>query len=127
MEMERTMQQMQQLLANQEKVEADRIANRECMKQTNAEMKADQEDLKSMMVEMNAKLDVSHKMMAMLDAHRERTVASLGKKEATDFKAIPEEIESVTEHQETPKEDAAVMPVGGPRKWRRVRNLAAER
>jgi hypothetical protein len=52
-----------------------------------------------MLARMEAKLDASHKkMMAMLDAHHERTMASLGKTEATDFKAIPEEMESVTEH-----------------------------
>jgi hypothetical protein len=36
-------------------------------------------------------------------------------------------MQSIEEHQEIPKGDAAVMPVGGPRKRRRVRNLAAER
>jgi hypothetical protein len=34
---------------------------------------------------------------------------------------------SVGEHQEVPKEDAAVMPVGGLGKWRRDRNLASGR
>jgi hypothetical protein len=33
----------------------------------------------------------------------------------------------IEEHQEIPKEDAAVMPVGEPSKRRRVHNLAAER
>jgi hypothetical protein len=36
-------------------------------------------------------------------------------------------MQSIEEHQEIPKEDAAVMPVGGPRKGRRSCNLAAER
>jgi hypothetical protein len=103
---------------------ADRIADRECMKHINAEMKADQGDLKRMMEEMNAKVDISHKKtMAKLDALHERTVASLGKTEATDFEANPEE----TEHQDILKEAAAITPVGKPRKWRRVCNLAAER
>jgi hypothetical protein len=91
------------------------------MKQINAEIKADQEDFKRMMEEINAQLDINYKkMMLMLDAHHERTAASLGKTEASDFKAVPEKIESVTEHQELPKEDAAVMPLGRPRKRRRV-------
>jgi hypothetical protein len=34
-------------------------------------------------------------------------------------------MQSVEEHQEIPKEDAAVMPVGGRKKRRRDRNLAA--
>jgi hypothetical protein len=47
-------------------------------------------------------------MMAMLDVHHKRMVASLGKKEAMDLKANPEENESVAECQEVPKEHAAV-------------------
>jgi hypothetical protein len=38
-------------------------------------------------------------MLAMLNAHDERTIASLGKMEATDFKVKPEEMQSVMEHQ----------------------------
>jgi hypothetical protein len=37
----------------------------------------------------------------------------------------PGTMQSVEEHQENPKEDAAVMPVGGLRKRRRDPNLAA--
>jgi hypothetical protein len=36
-------------------------------------------------------------------------------------------MQSTEEHQEIPKGEAAVMPVGEPRKRRRIRNLAAER
>jgi hypothetical protein len=36
-------------------------------------------------------------------------------------------MQSVEEHHEIPKEDAAVMPVGEPRKRRRDRNLAVGR
>jgi hypothetical protein len=36
-------------------------------------------------------------------------------------------MQSVEEHQEIPKGEAAVMPVGGLRKRRRVRKLASER
>jgi hypothetical protein len=56
--------------------------------------------MKEHMQEMTARIDASHKkMMALLDAHHGRTVASLGKTEATDFIAIPEKTESATEHQ----------------------------
>jgi hypothetical protein len=34
--------------------------------------------------------------------------------------------QSIEEHQEIPKGEAAVMPVGGLRKWCRVCNLAVE-
>jgi hypothetical protein len=36
-------------------------------------------------------------------------------------------MQSIKEHQEIPKGEAAGMPVGGPRKRRKVRNPAAER
>jgi hypothetical protein len=36
-------------------------------------------------------------------------------------------MQSVAEHQENPKGETAVTPVGELRKWRRVQNLAAER
>jgi hypothetical protein len=47
-------------------------------------------------------------------------------KEATETEHIPGMMQSIEEQQEIPKEDAAVMPAGGPRKRRRVCNLAAE-
>jgi hypothetical protein len=98
------------------------------MDRTDDNRERDRENLKWMMEEMNAKMDPSHKkMMAILDANHERIIAPLGKAEVTDFKTNPEEMEYVAEHQEIPKEDAAVMPVEEPRKGRRVRNLAAER
>jgi hypothetical protein len=68
--------------------------------QRKAERKADQEQRKRMREEIFAKMDL---------------------------KANPEERQSVGEHQEIPKEEATVMPVGEPKKRRRNRNLAAER
>jgi hypothetical protein len=38
----------------------------------------------------------------------------------------PGMLQSIEDHQEIAKKEAAVMLVGGLRKWRRVRNLAAE-
>jgi hypothetical protein len=35
-------------------------------------------------------------------------------------------MQSIEDHQEFPKGEATVMPVGEPRKWRRVCKLAAE-
>jgi hypothetical protein len=46
---------------------------------------------------------------------------------ATENEPDPGMMQSTEEHQEIPKKDAAVMPVGEPRKRRRVCNLAAER
>jgi hypothetical protein len=46
--------------------------------------------------------------------------------EATETEPKPGMMQSIEEHQEIPKEDAAVMPVRGPRKLHRVCNLATE-
>jgi hypothetical protein len=48
-------------------------------------------------------------------------------KEAAETKPDPGLMQSIEEHQEIPTEEAAVMPVGEPRKRHRVCNLAAER
>jgi hypothetical protein len=74
-------------------------------------------------------MDVKHKeMMVMSDARYERMMACLGKTEADTEKTEPDPglMQSTEEHQEIPKEEAAVMPVGEPRKRRKVCNLAAE-
>jgi hypothetical protein len=55
---------------------------------------------------------------------RSETAAS---QEATETEPDPGKMQSVEEHQEIPMEEAAVMPVGGLRKRRRDRNLAAGR
>jgi hypothetical protein len=47
--------------------------------------------------------------------------------EATETEPNPRMMQSIEDYQEILKEDAAVMPVGGRRKRRRVWNLAAER
>jgi hypothetical protein len=103
-------QMMQQLLAKLEEI--------------NTKMDAKQ----AAKARMEARLDASHKkMMDMLDAHRERIMASLGKTEATYFKENPEEMESVTEHRELPNEEAAVKSSATMKRRRRVQNLAPER
>jgi hypothetical protein len=57
-----------------------------------------------------------------MKAYQEATEASLDRKEPTSV-----ETKSVAVHEEVPKEDAAVKPVGGLRKRHRSRNLPAER
>jgi hypothetical protein len=66
-------------------------------------------------------------LVSRRDAHEEGMMACLGKMEVMDLKANPEEIQSEAEHQEVPKEQATVKPVGGLRKRHRGQNLAAER
>jgi hypothetical protein len=139
--------------SNHEKAEADRIADRECMKQMMARTD-DQEDLKRMMKEMDAKMDgnqtkANGKQEEMLARIREKIESAQaemrsirdewlmdlkdGQKETTacngetEIKLDPGLMQSIKEHQDNPKGEAAVMPMGEPRKRRRVRNLDAER
>jgi hypothetical protein len=63
---------------------------------------------------------VIHPIRSELD---ERTTCN----EATETESDPEMIQSIEELQDIPKEDAAGTPIGGPRKWCRVYNLAVER
>jgi hypothetical protein len=90
MEMEQMTEQMMERLltkvaAMQEKV----VSHHEKMDTTLREMTADQELLKE---EMLAKLDAHHeRKMARMDSQLEKMKACLGKMEATDLEANPEE------------------------------------
>jgi hypothetical protein len=86
--------------------------------------------LLSMQAKMDANIKAYHEeMMAMVDAYHERMMACLGKMDADTEKTEPDPgmMQSAEEHQEIPKGEDAVMPVGELRKWRRVRSLAVER
>jgi hypothetical protein len=112
------------LEANQERMETNRQADREKLQET---MKTNQDVLiKTVKEEIQA---YHEEMMAMLDAKHERTMACLGKTEADTEKTEPDPgmMKATEEHQEIPKGEATVMPVGEPRKQCRVRSLAAER
>jgi hypothetical protein len=119
MEMERTIQQMlQQLLANHEKAEANKKAELEQMlasqEKAEANRKADLENLRRRMEEM-------------LTANQNGLKEMIACKEATETEPDPGMMQSVEEHQEIPKGEAAVMPVREPRKRRRVCNLTTGR
>jgi hypothetical protein len=62
-------------------------------------------------------------LMDLNDGRKETTACN----EVTETKLDPGLMQSLEEHQDIPKGEAAVMPVGEPRKRHRVRNLAAER
>jgi hypothetical protein len=66
-------------------------------------------------------------LVSWLDAHHESMMACLGKMEATNLEANPEEMQSKVVHREVPKEDAAVKTGRALNKQHRSRNLAAER
>jgi hypothetical protein len=101
------MQQMIEcLLTSLEQKMASRKAGQEHMQVVMAKIETDQEEIKQ---EIRAHQE---HLMAMLNAHHERMMACLGKTEATDLKANPEEMESESEHQEVPQEVAAVKSLG---------------
>jgi hypothetical protein len=77
-------------------------------------MKSAHEDMRSIIDEW---------MTDIKDARKETTACNEAKKTEQD----PEMMQSAEEHQEIHTEDATIMPVGEPRKQRRVRKLAAER
>jgi hypothetical protein len=79
------------------------------------------EDIKSGQAEMRSTLD--EWLMDLMDGRKETTACQ----EATETEPDPRMMQSIKEHQEISKEEAAVMPVGEPRKRRRVCSLAAER
>jgi hypothetical protein len=82
--------------ANKAKTDADR----EGRKANQIKAGYDREEMLAKMKALQGKMDVAHEeMLAMLDIHHERMMACLGKTEATDLEANPEENESVTEHQ----------------------------
>jgi hypothetical protein len=70
---------------------------------------------------------IQHRMKAAIQPIRAELDEMTACNGATETEPDPGMMQSVEEHQKTPKEDAPVMPVGGPRKRRRVCNLSAER
>jgi hypothetical protein len=85
--------------------------------------------LLSIQSKMDANIKAHEEMMTMVNAYHERVMAFLGKTEADTEKTEPNPrmMQSVKEHQEIHREEAALMPVGGLRKRRRDRNLAKGR
>jgi hypothetical protein len=82
------------------------------------EVRDSQEHLKEMKAQMAS-------LISWVDAQQERMMACLGRMEAMDLEANPEEKESEAEHREVPKEDEAVKPVGALKKQHSGWHLAA--
>jgi hypothetical protein len=70
---------------------------------------------------------IQHEMKAVIQSVRSELDERTACHEATETEPDPGMMQSTEEHQEIPKEEAAVMPVGGLMKRRRDRNLAAGR
>jgi hypothetical protein len=129
------------LLSMQAKIDAETKAIRDkrmkanmnsCQKETTAcqyEMEVSIRNMKSNPEEKETVLERHEIPNEEVTVHSLRTCQSetAASQEATETKPDPGTMQSAEEHQEIPKEDAAVMPVGGLRKRRRDRNLAAGR
>jgi hypothetical protein len=93
-----------------------------------ANQKKAEADKKDLLTRMETKIDAYHeKRMVMFHAYEKRMMACLGQTEAnTEENEInPGMMQSAEEHQDIPTEDVTVMPVGRPRKRRRVRKSTA--
>jgi hypothetical protein len=70
---------------------------------------------------------IQHEMRAAIQSIQSELDEVTTCNEAQETEPNPGMMQSIEEHQEILKEDAAVMLVGGPRKWRSVCNLAARK
>jgi hypothetical protein len=76
------------------------------LEQMKAKLGPHQEEIRTNVI---AKLDTHHeRMMARMDSQLQKMETCREKTNATDLEANPEEIESEVEHEEVPKEEAAV-------------------
>jgi hypothetical protein len=83
-------------------------------------LKAMQEIMDAYQEETLAKMDANNEeIMAKMKAWRKEMKAGREARNATDLEANPEEKVSEAVHEEVPKEQAAVKPVGGLRKQQR--------
>jgi hypothetical protein len=90
-----------------------------------ANVKEIKEDMKTNQTKADANLkETNGEMIAKTDSQLEKMKFCLGKTEATDLEAHPEERESEAVHEEVPKEEAAVQSVVALKKRHGDRNLA---
>jgi uncharacterized protein (DUF885 family) len=103
--------------ATQERMDANTNSMRE-------DIKSGQAEIRSIVVAFQEKIDAC---VASRRNDRKETMSCQETTEANTEKTEPDPgtMQSMEEHQDIPKEEAAVMPVGGLRKHRRDRNLAA--
>jgi hypothetical protein len=94
------------------------------------------EDIKSGQAEMRStirtfgselKETIQREIRTVIQPRRAELDETSTCREATETEPHPGMMQSIEEHQETPKENAVVMPVGEPRKRRRIWHLASKR
>jgi hypothetical protein len=119
--------------ANQAKATKQEEILTEISTRMNANLKDLREEIKSGQAEMRStiyaywselKETIQHEMKAVIRPIRAELDETSACNRATETEPDPGMMQSIEEHQEIPKEDAAVMLVGEQRKQRRVCNLA---
>jgi hypothetical protein len=100
-------------------MEANEKAHREAMKEMLDAYREQTKEMKPATQSMRSEIaDTREEMMA----YQRETEACLEGEEPTSVDMEPD-----AAYQEVPREDAEMMPVGGPRKWRKDRNSDARR
>jgi hypothetical protein len=99
------------------------------MAEINAKMDSNQAEMSSTVCAMRSELkeSIQHEMKAVIQPIRSELDEMTACNKATETEPDPRMMQSIEEHQEIPMGEATVMPVGEPRKRRRVRNLATGR
>jgi hypothetical protein len=95
----------------------------------NAKMDSNQAEMRSTVCAIRSELkeNIQSEMRAVIQSVRSELDETTACNEATETKPDSGMMQYIEEHQEIPKGDAAVMPVGEVRKRHRVQILAAER
>jgi hypothetical protein len=95
----------------------------------NAKMDTNQAEMRSTVCAIRSELEeiIQHEMKAIIQPIQSELDETTDCNEATKTEPNPGMMQSTEEHQGIPKKATAVTPVGGPRKRRRVRNLATDR
>jgi hypothetical protein len=128
-EISASMKSNEYLLARLEaRIKTNKEKDREDLKELREEIKSGQAEMRSTVSAMRSELKetIQHEMKAVTQPIRAELDEKTACNGVTETEPEPGLIQSVEEHQEAPKEDAAVMPVGGLRKRRRVCSLVAK-
>jgi uncharacterized protein YlxW (UPF0749 family) len=92
------------------------------------EIKSNQAEMRSTICAFQSELKetIQHEIKAVIQPTRAELDETTACNGATGTEPDPGMMQSIEEHQEIPKGEAAVMPVGEPRKQHRVWNLATD-
>jgi hypothetical protein len=98
------------------------------LKDLREEIKSGRTEMRCTLCAFQSELKETNKreMRATIQSARSELDEMTTCREATETEPDPGMMQPIEEHHEIPKEEAAVMPVGGLRKRCRVRNLAVE-